>query len=113
MRFVCIEPDITVFIPSAFRPVSGANANPCVDPTLPGCNDRFFVYAAGFKSIEIYVFNRWGEQVFSTFDSNIGWNGLVNNSGAECPQDVYIYQINATSFNDKKYTYSGSITLLR
>ncbi len=113
MRYVCIEPDITVFIPSAFRPVSGANANPCADPTLPGCNDRFFVYAAGFKSIEIYVFNRWGEQVFSTFDSNEGWNGQVNNSGAECPQDVYIYQINATSFNDKKYTYSGSITLLR
>jgi gliding motility-associated-like protein len=73
----------------------------------------FRVYAAGFKTIEVYVFNRWGQQVFSTFDPNIGWNGLVNNSGAECPQDVYIYQVNATSFNGKKYTYSGSITLLR
>ena len=113
MRDVEIEPDITVFIPSAFRPVTNVNANPCADPTLPNCNDRFFVYAAGFESIEIYVFNRWGQQVFSTFDSNIGWNGSVNNSGAECPQDVYIYQINATSFNKKKYTYSGSITLLR
>ncbi len=113
MRLVEIEPDITVFIPSAFRPVIGANTAPCADPSLPGCNDKFYVYAAGFESIEVYVFNRWGQQVFSTFDPNIGWNGLVNNTGAECPQDVYIYQVNATSFNGKKYTYSGSITLLR
>ncbi len=113
MKPVCIEPDITVFIPSAFRPVSGANTAPCADPTIPECNDKFFVYAAGFKTIEVYVFNRWGQQVFSTMNPDIGWNGQVNNSGAECPQDVYIYQINATSFNDKKYTYSGSITLLR
>ncbi|MBP9688141.1 MAG: gliding motility-associated C-terminal domain-containing protein [Bacteroidia bacterium] len=108
-----IDPDITVFIPSAFRPVPNANSAPCADPTIPGCNEKFYVYADGFKTIEVYVFNRWGEQVFSTINPNIGWNGKVNNSGAECPQDVYIYQVNATSFNDKKYTYSGSITLLR
>lgn len=113
MRYVCIEPDITVFIPSAFRPVSNANTAPCSDPSLPNCNEKFYVYAAGFQTIEVYVFNRWGQQVFSTFDPNFGWNGLVNNTGAECPQDVYIYQVNATSFNGKKYTYSGSITLLR
>jgi hypothetical protein len=113
MRMVEIEPDITVFIPSAFRPVGGANTAPCADPTIPDCNTSFYVYAAGFESIEVYVFNRWGQQVFSTFEPKIGWNGQVNNSGAECPQDVYIYQVNATSFNGKKYTYSGSITLLR
>jgi gliding motility-associated-like protein len=108
-----IEPDITVFIPSAFRPVPNVNGNPCADPTFADCNDKFRVYAAGFKTIEVYVFNRWGQQVFSTMNPDMGWNGQVNNSGAECPQDVYIYQVNATSFNGKKYTYSGSITLLR
>ena len=113
IRTVCIEPDITVFIPSAFRPVPNVNSNPCTDPTFNDCNDKFRVYAAGFQTIEVYVFNRWGQQVFSTMNPDIGWNGLVNNSGAECPQDVYIYQVNATSFNGKKYTYSGSITLLR
>ena len=113
IRPVCIEPDITIFIPSAFRPVPGANSAPCVDPTFSDCNDKFRVYAAGFKTIEVYVFNRWGQQVFSTINPDIGWNGLISNTGAECPQDVYIYQINATSFNGKKYTYSGSITLLR
>jgi gliding motility-associated-like protein len=113
MRTVCINPDITVFIPSAFRPVQGANSAPCADPTFTSCNDVFRVYADGFATIEVYVFNRWGQQVFMTNDPNTGWRGTVNNNGADCPQDVYIYQINATSYNGKKYTYSGSITLLR
>src|SRR5574343_623407 len=117
IRTICIDPDITVFIPSAFRPkTAGAsnNSNPCADATYQDdCNDVFRVYADGVATIEIYIFNRWGQQVFSTFKPDIGWNGQVNNTGAECPQDVYIYQVNASSFNGKKYTYSGSITLLR
>lgn len=113
MRFIRIDPDITVFIPSVFRPTKGANTAPCADPTFNDCNDVFRVYADGFATIEVYVFDRWGQQVFATNNPDIGWNGLIENVGAECPQDVYIYQINATSYNGKKYTYSGSITLLR
>jgi hypothetical protein len=38
----------------------------------------------------------------------------VQNNGTDfCPQDVYVYQVNATSYNGKAYKYSGSITLLR
>jgi hypothetical protein len=48
-----------------------------------------------------------------TYDPNEGWNGRDFNTGKDCQQDAYIYQINATSFNGKKYTYSGSVTLLR
>jgi hypothetical protein len=109
---VRIAPDITVFIPSAFRPVDGGNGVPCAD-IFGDCNDVFRVYADGFATIEVFVFNRWGQQVFSTNRPETGWNGKVHNKGEVCPQDVYIYQINATSFSGKKYTYSGSITLLR
>jgi gliding motility-associated-like protein len=110
---VRIEPDITVFIPSAFMPKEGGNNVPCADPTFNDCNDVFRVYAAGFETMEVFIFNRWGQQVFSTNNPDIGWNGKINNTGAICPQDVYIYQINATSFSTKKYNYSGSVTLLR
>ncbi|MFN7312358.1 MAG: gliding motility-associated C-terminal domain-containing protein, partial [Bacteroidota bacterium] len=113
LRFLRVDPDITVFIPSAFRPVSGANNAPCADAEFADCNDVFRVYADGFKSIEIFVFNRWGQQVFSTDNPKVGWNGKINNTGVACPQDVYIYQINAKSMNDRKYTYSGSVTLLK
>jgi gliding motility-associated-like protein len=104
-----INPDITVFVPSAFYPGS---VQPCPNTEMdPDCNKVFKVAADGYMTIEIYVFNRWGQQLFFTNDAKKGWDGTFN--GAQSPQDVYIYQINATSYNGKKYTYSGSVTLLR
>ena len=105
-----VEPDITVFTPNAFYPNSSV---PCPDGNSD-CNRHFQIAATGYASVEIFVFNRWGQQVFySNRADDGGWNGQINNKGAECPQDVYIYQVNATSFNGKLYKYSGSITLLR
>ncbi|NDC29341.1 MAG: hypothetical protein EBZ58_00070 [Bacteroidetes bacterium] len=105
-----INPDITVFVPTVFSPSSTLN-----DPNCSGdCNRSFKVVADGFESIEIFVFNRWGQKVFETRDVNVGWNGTISNNNTDmCPQDAYIYQVNATSFSGKTYQYSGSITLLR
>jgi gliding motility-associated-like protein len=109
-RDVKVEPDITVFTPNAFRPGSSV---PCPEGE-PQCNEVFKIAANGYATIEIIVYNRWGQEVFRTNDANIGWNGCVNNKlGQECPQDVYIYQIYATSYNGKSYKYSGSVTLIR
>jgi hypothetical protein len=118
-RIIRINPDITVFIPNVFKPKSsdgkgGANVD------FPyGGNQTFKVSATGFETIEIFVFNRWGQMVYKsymtdkTYDPAEGWNGQDFNNGKDCQQDAYIYQVNATSFSGKKYTYSGSITLLR
>lgn len=114
---VRIEPDITVFIPSAFRP-NGADDQvnsmvPCEDPSDLDCNSKFMVVANGHLTIEIFIYNRWGQLVYSSDNVTKGWNGRVQNTGDLCPQEVYVYQVNATSFNGKKYKYSGSVTLLR
>jgi hypothetical protein len=114
---VCIEPDITVFIPNAFRP-KGKDGNEnstvtCLDGE-PNCNKVFKVVVNGQLSVEVFIYNRWGQLVFTSTDPNAGWDGTVQNKGADfCPQDVYVYQVNATSFSGKAYRYSGSITLLR
>ncbi|MEI6596429.1 MAG: gliding motility-associated C-terminal domain-containing protein, partial [Bacteroidota bacterium] len=81
------------------------------------CNARFRPAASGYLTIEIYIFNRWGQQVYFSNNAEEGWNGNMDGKpdgeGIPCQQDVYIYQINATSFSGKAYKYSGSITLLR
>ena len=105
-----IDPDITVFIPNAFRPSS--TVTDCFDND-PNCNKVFKVVANGHLSVEVFVYNRWGQMVFKTTDANVGWNGNVMNGTVECPQEVYVYQVNATSYSGKSYRYSGSITLLR
>jgi len=106
---VKVEPDITVFVPNAFYPGSSVN---CVDGDV-NCNKRFHVAATGYATVEIFVFNRWGQKVYYSTNPDEGWNGNLNNGSVECAQDVYIYQVNATSFNGKLYKYSGSVTLLR
>jgi gliding motility-associated-like protein len=114
---ITIEPDITVFIPNAFRPDGNNNEQysfaPCPDPSDQDCNRVFKVSANGHLSIEIFVFNRWGRQVFHTTNALEGWNGRIDQKGELCPQDVYVYQVNATSYSGKQYRYSGSVTLLR
>jgi gliding motility-associated-like protein len=105
VRKIRIDPDITVFIPTAFRPGS------TVDCGGDECNRVFRVVANGQLSIEVFVYNRWGQLVWKTNTPNDSWDGT--SKGELCPQEVYVYQVNATSFSGKQYRYSGSITLLR
>jgi hypothetical protein len=119
LNCVRIDPDITVFIPNAFRPESSNGNRGSLVDCASDCNRTFKVSATGFETIEIFVFNRWGQKVYESFMTDKtynpaeGWNGKDFNKGQDCQQDAYIYQVNATSFNGKKYTYSGSVTLLR
>ena len=57
------------------------------------------------------IFNRWGEKLYETTDLNKGWDGKAN--GTDCQQDVYVYHVEITSFEDKLYKFDGTVTLLR
>lgn len=60
-------------------------------------NDLFVPFPyRGVKSIDLQVFNRWGQQVFSTQDPDILWNGTLNNNGESCPDGVYFYTCTVT-----------------
>lgn len=98
---VRIGPDLSVFIPNAFSP----------DDNGPTRNDRFYVYVDGHKEFNIKIFDRWGEQLYESFNATEGWDGTYK--GLPCQQDVYIYKVTVTSFADEPYEYYGTITLLR
>ena len=40
---------------------------------------------------ELFIFDRWGKQLFYTKDPNDGWDGKYSN-GNEVPQDIYMYK---------------------
>lgn len=81
-------------------------------PNGDGRNDVFRVANLTFqKLIEFRVFNRWGQEVYSTTDNNGGWDGTWKG----VPQDVGVYKyIIRVVFPDGTLTtYKGDVTLLR
>ena len=60
-------------------------------PNGDGANDFFIPYPYCFiESIELAIFNRWGQLVYETKDPNINWTG-ENLNGRELPAGTYYY----------------------
>ena len=93
----CDERDI--FLPNAFT------------PNGDGHNDVLMVRSNFISSFEIHIYNRWGEEVFSSYDANNGWNGTFR--GTELAPDVFGYYMTIGCPNEKSYSEKGNITLLR
>jgi gliding motility-associated-like protein len=100
-RTITVNGIVTVFIPNAFTP--GGN----------NLNDVFLVKGKGIISLEMAIFNRWGDLVFTSNDMNFGWDGKINGSGEQAKQDVYVYKVKITDALNNSYLYSGNVTLIR
>ena len=75
-----------IWIPNAFTP----NGN--------GLNDTFFPVCTNIDDITMYVYNRWGNEIFNGTGKNLKWDGTYE--GKMCPNGVYYYLIN--------YKYKGN-----
>jgi gliding motility-associated-like protein len=91
----------SIFLPNAFTP-NGDNIN------------NEFIISGKTKRITDYqfvIYNRWGEEVFSTEDLSIGWNGRVSNETA--PIGHYTYRINAKTNTGEIIQKKGVVLLMR
>ena len=61
-------------------------------PNGDGVNDFFNVSIVGHDTFELFVYDRWGKQLFTTTNPSEGWDGKYPN-GIEVPQDVYMYKV--------------------
>jgi gliding motility-associated-like protein len=81
-------------------------------PNNDGLNDIFKPVNLGFRSLmEFRVFNRWGQEVFSTTNAEKGWDGTWK--GVEQQVGSYQYLIRVGYPDDHKETYKGDVTLIR
>lgn len=83
-------------------------------PNGDGLNDKFkAVTNCGFSSFQMTIFNRWGQAVFTGFESNQAWDGTQNGENADV--GVYFYYIKATPLlmNEKVIEMKGDLTLIR
>ena len=80
-------------------------------PNGDGQNDLFLVRGGPFKTINIRVYNNWGQLIFETNDQFEGWNGTFN--GTEQPLGVFVWVVEVEMFNGEKIKKTGDVTLLR
>jgi gliding motility-associated-like protein len=81
-------------------------------PNGDGVNDEFRVVNANVQRLlEFRVFNRWGQEVFSTTDIRRGWDGTWG--GEAQPVGVYQYLIRVGYADQTIETYKGDVTLIR
>lgn len=88
--------DLVYFVPNAVGPGHGSQEN-------------FRVIGDGIVSVEMQIYNRWGELIFSG-DGLKGWNP---NS---YPEGVYMYTIKVSGYKSKIKRFefkSGNVTLLK
>jgi gliding motility-associated-like protein len=95
------------------------NTKPCCELLLPtafspngdGKNDLFRILNPGRHKLEsLKVFNRYGQEVYTTSDENAGWDGSYNGVA----QDMGVYQYLVKFKCEGKDTYQkGDVTLVR
>lgn len=97
---IVIDPrDRRLFLPNAFT------------PNGDGVNDVFFPMGLGITTINMKIFDRWGEKLYETNDISKGWDGYYN--GVLLMPGVYVYILTATFEDGFEEFRKGSVTLLR
>ena len=90
------------YIPNSFTP----NGDGINDTWSPGFN------AVDLTKFGLQIFNRWGEQVYSTTDPFKGWDGT--SGGSAVPIGVYVFHTNVVDAITKdEFEYYGHVTLFR
>ncbi len=80
-------------------------------PGKPGNNSIIKVMGFGIGLMDWKIYNRWGQLVFESTNKEIGWDGTYK--GVLQPMDVYTYTLQVQYTDDKLYTKTGDITLIR
>lgn len=96
---ICVQEDTSIFVPDAFS------------PNGDGVNDILYARAGGYKEFSFIVFNRFGQLIFESTESNKGWNGNLH--GKEAPQGVYVYYVKSITKDNNVIIKKGDVTLVR
>jgi large repetitive protein len=91
--------DKDIFVPNVFT------------PNGDGKNDILYAYSNYISTLEMRIFNQYGQQVQLITDTKKGWDGRYK--GTPQPVGVYMYTVKATMIDGRSIQLKGNITLLR
>lgn len=100
--------------------VTGSTVDPLVNqifvanaftPNGDGRNDVVYVHSSTIKSLKFYVYDQWGELLYTSVNQNNGWDGTYK--GKKEPVGVYVYYVEAMMFDGHQVNKKGTVTLIR
>lgn len=91
-----------LFIPNAFSPNDDKESDIMYLKTL----NKYCI-----SSLTIKIYDRWGNVIFRSFDTNIGWDGT--RLGKEMDSGVYVFSLHADMIDGSQINKKGNIYLLR
>ena len=110
-----LEEENVVYLPNVFS-ISSSNPE----------HSRLFVFGKNIESLELIIFDRWGEKVYVTTDANSttrgsdglccaygkGWDGTYRDTGKLLNTAVFAYKLTVIFSNKEEYFEKGNITLV-
>lgn len=105
-----VKPNWSIYFPNSFT------------PNGDGKNDFFVGYGTGIISYEMWVFDRWGNQIFNcsaTVDPqtavNCWWDGKVQNgpSGKLAQIDTYVWLVELRDIFQSPHRVVGHVNLMK
>jgi gliding motility-associated-like protein len=100
-RTILVVPDIIAFIPNAFTP----------DEKGPPENATFNITSSNVQDFHIQIYNKWGQMVFESFNIENSWDGKY--LGRYCQNGVFVYSVKLTNHSGGKYSFQGTVNLIR
>ncbi|TAL58027.1 MAG: hypothetical protein EPN85_12590 [Bacteroidetes bacterium] len=124
-KVVELIPEFTFYIPNTFTPNQDIT------------NEVFFGKGRGIKEYNIWLFDRWGNQIWDCHhaDKNTNWDnqgqdglssyckwdgvavsGGLDMSGSSrqlAQEDVYVWKVRLTDIFDRRHTYVGHVNIVR
>jgi len=102
-------------LPLEFIEVNFDGYNGCIEipsgftPNNDNVHDEWVIYGlSDFPDVLVKVYNRWGQELFSSLGYDIPWDGKHN--GVDLPTATYYYLI---ELNESNKVFNGTVTIKR
>lgn len=76
-------------------------------------NDLFRIRCSGIKSLDVEIYNRWGELVGAWQGINGFWDGHSVIAGISASEGAYFYRVKAEGYDGVMYDEKGVLQLFR
>ena len=96
---ICRFENCKAFIPNVFSPGNDS------------MNEMFQPFSEAVTFTQMMIYDRWGNKIFQSEDSNPSWNGTLN--GRLLAPGVFVYVIEGFCKNGEEILFADDVTLIR